>query len=294
MAKLGAHVSIVGGFTKALEKLHSMGGNCMQVFSSSPRTWSSPVISDEQIHDFLKIKSSFRISPVYFHAPYLVNLASSGITAKQSKQALIAEFQLAEKMEIKGSIMHLGSFGQSNGEAESTGSYDLLIQNIRDILAATPETTLFIIENSATKKIGMTLDEISKIIQDVNDKRVRVCFDTCHLHAAGYNLSTAELLDQFLETFNKFIGLELLEAWHLNDSKDPFGSRRDRHENIGKGNVGTEVFRLLLNHPQTKHFPFIIETPGFDDKGPDKENLDILKSMLEIPGKQHAATPALP
>ncbi len=292
MAKLGAHVSIAGGFTKALEKLHAIGGNCMQIFSSSPRTWSPPVISDEQTYDFLKVKSILKVSPVYFHAPYLVNLASSGIIAKQSKQALIAELQLAEKMEIKGSIIHLGSFGQNNGEAESNGSYDMLIQNIKDILAAT--TALFIIENSATKKIGMTLDEISKIVQDVNDKRIRVCFDTCHLHAAGYNLSTAELLEQFLETFDKFIGLRLLEMWHLNDSKDAFGSRRDRHENIGKGNVGTEVFRLLLNHPKTKHFPFIIETPGFDDKGPDKENLDILKSMLEISGKQHATTPALP
>lgn len=295
MTKLGAHLSISGGYTKALEKLVMIGGNCLQMFSSSPRGWSTPTISSQTAEDFRSLKTKLKINPVYFHATYLINLAGNNQVADSSKKALIWEMQLAAQLGIKGTIVHLGSFKDENADIGTSSetlsqSYNNLIKNILEVLEKTPPNTLFIIENAGTKKIGLTLDEIAKIIGDVNDKRVRVCFDTCHLHAAGYNLSTKEHLDEFLNIFNSFIGLEKIELWHLNDSKDPFGSRRDRHENIGSGQIGSDVFKLLLNHPLTKNLSFIIETPGFDEKGPDKQNLDILKGLI-IKEESIAAAP---
>lgn len=287
MTKLGAHLSIAGGFSKAIEKAHVIGANCLQIFSSSPRSWNEGKPSVEDMKNFVNLKKLLKISPIYFHAAYLINLANGQHLGRQSKKSIIYDMELANQLGIKGVIVHLGSFKNENTVENETPeiysfSHNMLIQNIKDILAKTPKEILFIIENSGVKKIGQTVDEISKIIKDVDDKRVRVCFDTCHLHTAGYNLSTKEFLDQFLHTFNSFIGIDKLELWHLNDSKDPINSQKDRHENIGHGQVGTEVFRLLLNHPQTKNMPFIIETPGFDGKGPDKENLDVLKSMIEV------------
>jgi deoxyribonuclease-4 len=280
--KLGAHLSIAGGYTKALEKIVTIGGNCLQIFSTSPRGWEKASITPQQIEEFKTLKERLKVNPVYFHASYLINLADDGPIGQASKQSLIAELNLADQLGVKGSIIHLGSFKTADVEPEQMEDrYKILINNINHVLEHTPKETLFIIENAGTRKIGLTVDEIARIISAVQNPRVRVCFDTCHLHNGGYNLSTPELLEQFFKTFDSFIGLGKLELWHMNDSKDPFGARRDRHENIGKGTVGENVFKLLLNHPSTKKTPFIIETPGFDEKGPDKENLDILKSFIE-------------
>ncbi len=294
MLKLGAHLSIAGGHTKALEKIVQIGGNCLQIFSTSPRGWSRAKMTPEEIEQFITIKNKLKINPVYFHASYLINLADSSNTGRYSKASLIAEMNLAAQLGIKGSIIHLGSFKEGDRDEEispevRSRKYEILIKNIKEVLSHTPPNVLFIIENAATRKIGLTLDELSKIIKDVNDKRIRICFDTCHLHAAGYKLSTLEQFDNFLTIVNSFIGLEKLELWHLNDSKDPANSRRDRHENIGNGTIGLGTFRFILNHEKLKHLTFIIETPGFDEKGPDKDNLDILKNLI-TPEPTHVVT----
>jgi len=158
--------------------------------------------------------------------------------------------------------------------------YSVLVGNILQILDNTPKETLFMIENAGNRKIGLKLEEISHIIKSVGSPRFRVCLDTCHLHAAGYDIKTEEKLDAFLNEFDKLVGLDRLELFHINDSKDLFGSLRDRHENIGEGHIGLEPFRVLLNHPKTKNLSLIIETPGFENKGPDKKNLDILKELI--------------
>ena len=144
----------------------------------------------------------------------------------------------------------------------------------------TPKETFFIIENAGNKKIGQTLEEIAKIFKDVDSPRLRLCLDTCHLFSNGYKFDKKQELDNFLEKLEKLNLLNKLELWHLNDSRDPLNSGRDRHENIGQGTIGTNEFKTLLNHQKTKNYPFIIETPGFNDEGPDKKNLDILKSLL--------------
>lgn len=275
MTLLGAHLSITGGYTNALRKIVEIGGNALQIFSSSPRGWNFARLTEAQIAEFIALKNKLHVHPVYSHASYLINLADNGRIGQLSRQSLKHELQVASKLCIKGSIVHLGSF-KNNSE---DGRYETLIKNIQDILIDTPQSVLFIIENAGTRKIGLTIDEIARIIKNLDDDRVRVALDTCHLHAVGYSLSSTEKLEKFLDQFHTKIGFSKLELIHLNDSKDPFGSFRDRHENIGEGQVGIETFNLLLNHSQTKHLPFIIETPGFDDKGPDKKNLDRVKSL---------------
>ncbi len=282
--KIGAHLSIAGGYNNPLKKIIEMGGNSLQIFSTSPRGWSFASPNPEEITDFIVQKKQLNVEAVFFHASYLVNLGNHERGGEISVRSLIHELKLAAKMGIRGSIIHLGSF-KNHGDDSPTKitdqeNFSVLIKNISEILANTPEDTYFIIENAGNRKIGRTLEEIGEIITAVNNSRIKVCLDTCHLHAAGYDLSTMDKLNTFLDLFDSLIGLKKLELLHINDSRDPLGSLRDRHDNIGQGNVGINVFKNILNHEKLNHLPFIIETPGFDDMGPDKKNLDILKSLI--------------
>ncbi len=282
LKKIGAHVSISGGYTKALERITAIGGNCLQIFSTSPRGWKLAELSNNEIEEFIRLKEELAIDSVYFHASYLINLADDGRIGYLSKESLISELNLASRLGIRGSIIHLGSFKDSGDEPIfKHEKYGILITNIREVLESISRSTSFIIENAGMRKIGKSIEEIEQIIKDVGNGQLRVCLDTCHLHTAGHDISTEKKLDSFLDDFDRRIGLSKLEVWHMNDSRDLFGSFRDRHENIGEGEIGLATFRLLLNHPKIKHLPFILETPGFDQQGPDKQNIEILKSLVE-------------
>ncbi len=276
MIKLGAHQSISGGYSEALKRITSIGGNCLQIFSSSPRGWNFAKPSDDEIKQFLTLNSSLLISPIYFHASYLVNLADDSRIGHMSKLSLISELNIASKLKVKGSIIHLGSY---KNEVSSI-KYPVLIKNIKEILDKIPKDTFFIIENAGNRKIGQTLEEISQIVKDVDNPRVKICFDTCHLFSNGYRFNDSGELDAFFAKLSKLKINDLIEVWHVNDSRDEFDSGHDRHDNIGEGKIGINEFKTLLNHPKTKKYPFIIETPGFDGNGPDKKNLDILKSLI--------------
>ena len=286
MIKLGAHQSIAGGYSKALERIKNIGGNCLQIFSSSPRSWNLPnqhrglkesSESDKSLNMFISLRKKLRIDPIYFHASYLINLADNGRIGHLSKQSLITEINLASKLNIKGSIVHLGSYKNQKSKIKNKK----LIENIKEILSKTPKQTFFIIENAGNRKIGQTLEEIGQIIKDFNDNRVRVCLDTCHLFSNGYRFDNNKELEFLLDQLDRLDLLDKLELWHVNDSRDSFDSGHDRHENIGQGTIGLTEFKTLLNHPKTKNYPFIIETPGFHNDGPDKKNLDILKQLLK-------------
>jgi deoxyribonuclease-4 len=280
--KLGAHISVAGGYHNALNKIKDIGGSSLQIFASSPRGWSFMAPSETVIQQFLELKQKLGVDPVYFHASYLINLANNWQIAGNARRSLINELKLAPQMQVRGSIVHLGSF--KTGAPFDENNYDNegnLINNITEVLQNIPQNTLFIIENAGNKKVGQSIEEIAHIMNKLQDQRVRVCLDTCHAFSAGYDLSSKEKLDEFLSRFEELIGLDKLEVIHFNDSRDPFNSGRDRHENIGEGTLGLETFQVMINHPRLLHLPFIIETPGFDDKGPDKQNLDILKSLIK-------------
>lgn len=270
--KIGAHQSISGGFTVALESIAEKGGSALQIFASSPRFWTQPDVSDETAQAFVAKKNALKIDPIYFHACYLINLANTEKGGYASVSTLTKELTLAHRMQIRGSIIHLGSL--------TNGNYEKLIANIQKVIEQTPGDTVFIAENAGTRKIGTTLEELGNIVRDVNSDRLKICLDTCHLHAAGYDLSSEKKFDAFFLQFDTLIGMDKLEVIHVNDSRDPFDSHRDRHENIGDGQIPSEVFSLLVNHKLTKDIPMILEVPGFDKKGPDKKNIDILKQLV--------------
>ena len=285
--KLGAHQSISGGYSEALKRINNIGGNCLQIFSSSPRGWNFAKPTEEEIKEFRIQSSELSIQPIYFHATYLINLADDSRIGHMSKMSLISEMNLAPKLGVKGSIIHLGSYKEKKPTDnlqlfDANPKYKTLVENIKEVLEKTPKESLFIIENSGNRKIGQTLEEISQIIRGVNDPRVRICFDTCHLFSNGYKFDSNKELDAFLDKLKKLGLLRLIEVWHLNDSRDEFDSGHDRHDNVGEGKIGIEEFKTLIKHSKTKSYPFIIETPGFDGNGPDKKNLDILKSLVGI------------
>lgn len=273
--RIGAHLSSAEGFSALFAHANEIGANTLQLFSTSPRIWKPSELKEEDVRIFRELSEKLDIDPIYFHASYLINLASEEATGERSKTTLINELHKATLLGVRGSIVHTGSF---KGGKED---YWVVVGRIQEILDSTPEETLLILENSGNRKIGLKLEELGEIIKEVGSSRVRVCLDTCHLHAAGYDIQTKEKLDEFMKHFDTIIGLNRLEVWHINDSRDSFGSFRDRHENIGEGFINKNVFRLLVNNPQTQNIPFIIETPGFDRSGPDKKNLDILKSFIE-------------
>ncbi len=277
MIRLGAHLSIGNGYASAVRRIKEMGGNALQIFSASPRVWRRPVVKEKEIQEFKQAKKELEVDPVVFHSQYLINLAVDNQTSQHSITNLIWEMQLAAKMGIIGTVVHLGSYLKTNPQL----GYQYLLKNISAILKEAPSNIYFIMENAAGNKVGQTLDELLRIILDLQDKRLRICWDTCHGFAAGVDLSTEEKLSNLLSIIDEKVGLGRLVLWHLNDSRDPFNSHRDRHANIGEGYIGLDTFRNIINHPLARKIPMIIETPGFAGGGPDKENLDILKSLIE-------------
>jgi len=280
--KIGAHLSIAGGYYKALERIDAIGGNCLQIFSSSPRGWNFAQLTEESKKLFIETKKKLGINPVFFHASYLVNLADDQEVGVKSIKSLTSELTIASQLGVTGSIVHIGSFkgnSPSVWDVSKDKRYSVLINNILKVLTQTPKDTFLIIENAGNRKIGQSLDEIRQILLDVGDERVKVCLDSCHLYSAGYDVSDQDKFEKFIDVFDKKIGLKKLVAFHLNDSRDPFNSGRDRHENIGCGTLGIDAFRHIINHPLLKELPYIIETPGFDGNGPDKKNIDILLSI---------------
>lgn len=284
MMRIGAHLSAAGGYINALIRAHDIGANCLQLFSSSPRIWTIPDLSESTAEHFIREKEKFDINPIYFHATYLINLAGTAQLLERSVQSLIQELTMASKLHIKGSIVHLGSYKEKGLDVSKElrdQKYTTMIESIQNILRSTPQDTFFIIENAGSRKIGVTLEEIGQILSDINSPRVKVCIDTAHGHAAGYDISTQYKLNSFLNIFDKEIGINRLEVFQINDSKDVLGSFRDRHENIGEGTIGLDTFTLLLSDKRTADKPFILEVPGFEKKGPDARNIEILKNLYK-------------
>lgn len=278
MTSFGAHVSAAGGISLAIDRALAMEAGCIQIFGSPPQSFKPPLHTSEQLQLFRdKLKPS-GIGPVFLHAPYLINLA----TPKQdhltiSVRTLVLAMNLAGELGAEGVIFHAGS---SLGAA-FTSVKSQVTAALKEILAQTPSQTKLIIENSAGSggTVGDTPGEIGEILQSVNSTRLYTCLDTQHAFAAGYDLSGNSGITKMLGDWEKYIGLEKLIVLHANDSKVPVGSRRDRHANIGEGMIGKPGFKLMKENTFLSKLPWIIEVPGFDDKGPDKANLDILKSL---------------
>lgn len=281
--RIGAHLSIAGGLDKAVESIVEKGGNCLQIFSGSPRGWQMKLPSKKEVKKFRDLCEKHGIKPVFIHAKYLINLASDKRELYEiSKRSLIHDMRMGELIGARGVIVHLGSHQGRGFEAVKVQ----LVRLIKAILKATPKAGELIIENSAGQKgkIASQLSEIGLLFRSVNSQMLRWCLDTCHAWAGGFSLGKVgkSLIGiDILKEAKKWNILEELVCLHINDSRDEFGSGRDRHENLGKGKLGLTGLRAYVNHPKLKQLPMIIETPGFKQQGPDEKNLDILKGLVE-------------
>ncbi|MBI1885476.1 MAG: deoxyribonuclease IV [Chloroflexi bacterium] len=276
--KIGAHVSAAGGLEKAIERAQGMGAETIQVFGASPQSWRRKEYGKPEAEAFRARTAETGIEPVFLHGVYLVNLATSNPdNLVKSVDALVHDMNVCHLIGAKGVIFHLGSHRGAGLESV----YRQVVDSVSRIIDSTPSDTWLILENSAGMgdAIGSKFAELGRIIRDAGSERVKVCLDTQHMFAAGYDVKTRPGLDAAIAEFDREIGLGRLVAVHANDSKCPLGGGVDRHENIGEGHIGRDGFLNVLGHPAFEDVPFLLEVPGFANEGPDKPNVDILKGL---------------
>lgn len=274
---LGAHIPSQGGLGNSVRFGHEMGCGAIQVFTSSPRQWYSKPVSEGQVSDFKAAVEQTGLKDVVSHDSYLVNLAApTPDIADKSFDALRDEMVRCGRYGIDRVVSHLASYkGQDQGET--------LVRTadaVRRILEDTPESVTLLMETTAGmgSSINSRFEEMFMLLDMLQGHpRLCVCLDTCHVFAAGYPIHTEEGYEETFAEFDRLVGLSRLRAIHCNDSKKPFGSRLDRHENIGKGQIGPLAFRKLVNDPRFENTPILLET----EADSHQENLDLLKGMRE-------------
>ncbi len=277
--RIGAHVSISGGVEKAVERQEDIGGNTGQIFAGSPRTWSVSEYTDEEGKMFQEARENEDQNPYVIHSTYLVNLATpKDDLFEKSINCLQAELDAAASLGVEYVVFHPGSHtgsGRDNGiEKIAKGIDELEI----------PEDVTLLLENTAGKgtTLGKSMGELREIMEktEKDSGSVGVCIDTCHAHAAGYELAEEEGFHDFLQEIEEDLGLENIKVIHLNDSKDEKGSEKDNHEHIGEGNIGEEGFRNIVNSEKLEEKPMVLETPTSDGKS-YKENLEKIKELRD-------------
>ncbi len=278
---LGAHVSIAESIALAPERGEAVGCEAIQIFSRSPRMLrnTKPLTMDETTA-FRENLVAHHIARAVIHANYLINLASPKRSMlKVSRTAFVEELNRAQQLGIRDVIFHPGAH-LGKGEAFALRT---IAQSLDACFAEAQAPDVFaVLENTAGagSVVGCTFDQIADIIHAAGcADRLGLCVDTCHTFAAGYDFRTREAYDDLMRTIDTTVGLARLRAFHLNDSKGDLGSRADRHENIGKGKIGLEGFRPLVNDPRLRELPGCLEFPG-DDAG-YRKNLKALRSLIE-------------
>jgi len=280
---LGAHLSIGGGFWQAIARAHQIGANCLQIFTKSNRQWAAKKITNEDVEKFLEAQKNFKINKIIVHASYLINLASEKKDVQEkSIKALAHEISRCQLLQIPYLVLHPGS----NPSENIFEACQQIAKNINAAFKITPpKETMVLLETMAGQgtTIGKKFEDLAEIIKHVTSKKnIGVCIDTCHIFAAGYEFDNEKSYKKLWKSFDEIIGLEKIKAIHINDSKKEFASCVDRHDHIGKGNIKTESFKLLMNDKKFNNIIKIIETPkSTDDLKHDKENLDILKSYIK-------------
>ena len=275
--KLGAHVSTSGGLDKVSERAMDIGAEVVQIFATSPRAWKFRNLPESQIQAFRKNAVNTGLQQTFIHASYLINVGGDSSLLQKSIDSLTLHMDAAGKIGAEGVIFH----GGSHKGIGFDGVIDQASSALRTVLENSPREVKLIIENSAGmgSHIGSSFVEIARLIDLIGDSRVKVCLDTEHTFAAGYNLADANSIDEVMREFDKEIGLENLTVVHANDAKVEFGSGVDRHENIGDGYIGIDGFRVIMGHSAFREVPFILEVPGIDGNGPDQINMDRLKTI---------------
>jgi len=282
MPILGAHVDSSGGLHLAYERAKAMGADAIQVHPTPPGFWGSPKLDETRIATFKETAAKFGRPPFYFHAVYLINLAGDDTTLRQrSESTLTGYLKAADDLGVNGVIFHTGSHKGAGFETR----LPTILDHLKRVLErADPKQARLLIENNAGLggSVGAKFEEIAQMLSGLNDQRVSVCFDTCHAFASGYDERSAATVSATLDQLDKVVGLDRVEVVHCNDSVTGLGSNRDRHANIGAGQIGEEGFRALLHEPRLAKLPFILEVPGAGD-GPDAEQVEVLRRLAAEP-----------
>jgi deoxyribonuclease-4 len=278
---LGSHMSIAGGVDKALLQGKDVGCDTIQIFTKSSRQWASKPLSKEEIANFHEAKHTTGITTVVAHDSYLYNFAAADdALRKKSVHGLIDEMERCEALGIPFLIAHPGAHVGAGEEA----GLQTIARSIDDMhIACAGFTTKLTIEITAGQgsNLGYRFQHIRQIIDATKaPERLRACFDTEHAFAAGYDLRTKDGYERTFTEFDETIGLDLLVAFHLNDAKKDLGCRVDRHEHIGKGFLGLEAFRILMNDKRFWGLPMCLETPKSADCHEDRENLTTLRELI--------------
>ena len=281
--KIGAHVSTSGGISKAPARGREIGCEAIQIFGSSPQGWAFKAVPDQEVESFRQGAADSGIEAVFLHAIYLVNLGTSNpANLTKGIDSLINYMTLASRIGATAVIFHPGSHGGAGYESVLPQTVDA----IKSVLEASPEGPYLAVENMAGmgQHIGARFEELGGILEAVNSPRLKVCLDTQHSFAAGYDLTTGEGIEDMLAKLDDGPGSANVVAIHANDSKRPCGSGVDRHDNIGDGFIGEDGFAVFMGHPAFRDVPFLLEVPGFEGKGPDQQNVDILKRIRQQVG----------
>jgi deoxyribonuclease-4 len=272
-------MSIAGGLSQVVPRALKLGCETIQFFSRNPRAWRDSVIHRDELQKFKESLARTDVFPVFLHAPYLLNLASQNQDLyARSISYLGDELKQAERMGASFVIVHGGhKLGSEEKEA-----LQRVAKAINKAFAKANNSVQLLIENTAGQgtEIGYKISHFQKIITQVEDRdRIGICLDTAHAFTAGYDLTNAQGLDHMIDEFDILLGLAKLKALHLNDSKAPFGSKKDRHWHIGKGGIGRMGFSKIINHPTLAHLPGIMETPRKSDAD-DRRNMKVMRSLI--------------
>ncbi len=286
--RFGAHVSASGGISKSVGRGVAIGCESLQIFTHNPRTWRPINHTDAEIAAFREGVGEEGLGPVVSHGLYLMNLGAPDAEVptgppnkpatktrniyRSSVESLIQHLAIGERLGLEGVVLHVGAYKGST-EDEAIGRIGA---GIAEAFAAADGDCCVFLENTAGAgtTIGRTFDQLRAVYDAVGEpRRLGFCLDTQHLFASGFPVHEEGGIDRVLDEFDAKVGIDKLRCLHLNDSKTPFGSNRDRHENLGDGEIGADGMRRILGHPALQGLPVVLEVPGLEGNGPDEENM---------------------
>ena len=279
---IGAHVSPAGGLVKALERGIERDCASIQIFNQSPRAWRTTRYSDQDFADFREVREGGPVKAVAIHAVYLINAANKDPEIRRkSLESMTHALRIGDGIGAAGVVLHPGSaVGEPKDEAMAR-----IVEVIDEALAETESCPLLLEDTAgAGQTIGRTFEELGELIEGVaaeHRDRLGVCLDCCHLLASGYDVSDAARVSAVVDDFESVVGLGRLRCLHVNDSQTALGSNRDRHANLGDGELGREGIAAFLSEPRFEGLPALLETPGREGKGPDAAEIAWARALRE-------------
>jgi len=281
--RIGIHTSIAGGVENAAERAHRLGCNALQIFSTSPRQWQPYKLGRPQCDAMSNLREKHDLKPLVIHANYLINLAGGNHEfRRKSIAAFRGELERGAALCADYLVLHPGSFRGASREEGLVRVAAAIEEAARGIELG---NLMLLIENTAGAEfsLGGTFEQLAALLNLLRDHLpVGACIDTCHTHVAGYDIVSEEGHALTLRHLEQTVGFKNVRVWHCNDAKAERGSRLDRHQHIGRGKLGLEAFRAILNDRRLKHAAFIAETP-IDNPGDDWRNVQALKSLVKLP-----------